>query len=60
MPPIQPPTVPNNLGDPRSSSPARRSRSLVDRTDGDDERGVPRLFELEAEGIGERNDALSE
>ncbi len=41
------PTVPNNFGEPRSSSPSRRSRPLVDRTDGDDERGVPRLFELE-------------
>ena len=47
-----PPTVPNNLREPRSSSPSRRSRPLVDRTDGDDERGVPRLFELEVEGIG--------
>ena len=45
------PTVPNTFGEPRSSSPSRRSRPLVDRTDGDDDRGVPRLFELEAEGI---------
>ena len=42
-------TVPNNFGEPRS--PSRRSRPLAYRTDGDDDRGVPRLFELEAEGI---------
>ncbi len=38
-------------GTPLPPLPSRRSRPLVDRTDGDDERGVPRLFELEAEGI---------
>ncbi len=40
-------SIPKSFGEPRSSSPSRRSRPLVDRTDGDDERGVPRLFELE-------------
>ena len=39
--------VPNGSCEPRSSSPSRRSRPLVDRTDGEDDRGVPRLFELE-------------